>query len=158
MPHRLAIGWILAALLGLVPACATPQRATGVPSRLELADAALQNDDLAGAVAAWNDVLRTEPQNAKALAGLRRHREAVQARSRQWYLEGMRAYVKYDYRSAIACWQECLRYQPAHAKALSAIAQTRKKLERIRRIDALSHAAAEKTGEAPTKLSTAAEF
>jgi hypothetical protein len=74
-------------------------------------------------------------------------------------LDGIEAYVRNDYRTAIACWQAALRYQPSNAKAKNAIEQTQKKLARIRQLPKNTHPEVKllkyenKAGDSPTKSS-----
>jgi tetratricopeptide (TPR) repeat protein len=110
------------------------QQSDEIRNLQDQADDALQRDDLAGAVTAWREILKHNPRHRKALAAMREYQDDIQESIKQLYLDGMQDYVQNDYASAIAQWQEALRYNPNDAKVLSSIAQTQKKLESIRQI------------------------
>jgi hypothetical protein len=117
-----------------VQALSRRQQNLEISNLLEQADEALSREDLGEAVIAWNEVLRRNPKNARALKGLRDNQEDIQEAVKELYLEGMQDYVQNDYASAIETWQDGLRYNPTDAKLLSSIAQTQKKLENLRQI------------------------
>jgi len=74
-------------------------------------------------------VLRYDPGNAKAKSYIKKiERGGKHEDADKWYLKGIDAYIKHQYKLAISYWNRCLTIDPEYEKAKKNMERARKKL------------------------------
>ena len=113
-----------------VPATPTPDpRLARVREAVAAGDAAMRNDDLAGAIKAYRDALADDPQNAVAKAGLD---SALKAQRVEGLVaEGRKAFGRGDFKTARARATDALKLDARHADARKLAGQADAELARL---------------------------
>ncbi len=74
-------------------------------------------------------VLRYDPNNKEAKSHIQKiEKGGKQEDADKWYLKGINAYTKHQYKLAISYWERCLSIDPGYEKAGKNIERARKKL------------------------------